>query len=61
MKPNEMVNSLKNIFSSNSYFFSIPLIVCVVDLLTILEPAVANKYNKLIVYTFKYNIHCSEA
>lgn len=56
-----MVNSLKTIFSSNSsnmFFFSISLIVHVVVLLTILEPAVANnKYNMLILYSFKYNIH----
>lgn len=60
-----MVNSLKTIFSSNSsnmfFFFFLSLIVHVVVLLTILEPAVANnKYNMLILYSFKYNIQCTE-
>lgn len=60
-----MVNSLKTIVSSNSsnmfFFFSISPIVCVVVLLTILEPALANnKYNMLILYNLKYNIQYTE-
>lgn len=58
-----MVKSLKTFFyrsnSSNMFFFS--LIVHVVVLLTNLEPTVANnKYNMLILYSFKYNIQCIE-
>lgn len=62
-----MVNSLKTFLffcsnSSNTFFLiPFPLIVHVVVLLTVLEPAVAdNKYNMLILYSFKYNIQCTE-
>lgn len=59
-----MVNSLKTILAPihrTLFFSSISLIVRVVVLLTILEPTVAdNKYNMLILYSFKYNIQCTE-